>query len=62
MGHVDLQVGNNSSLCRLGPGFMQRVRHFGHLENGDLVSRGILKEISLRTVDLNTLVGYTQAN
>ena len=29
---VDLQLGNNSSLCRLGPGFMRRVRHFGDLE------------------------------
>ena len=43
---------------------MRRVRHFGDWR----LSRGILKEISLRTdrdfcltVDLNTLAGYTLA-
>ena len=44
MGHVDLhlQVGNNSSLCRLGPGFMRRVRHFGDLEMA--IYQGYFKE------------------
>ena len=32
VGRGDLQLGNNSSLCRLGPGFMRLVRHFGDLE------------------------------